>query len=89
MGEHTPGPWEHELVHCTDRSKWFDIHKSGLHKYIAGHARAASEADARLMAAAPDLLEACEAAILSWHQSQTVCLGSLRAAVAKAKGTTP
>ena len=95
MGAHTPGPWvavpgqspivirEARFIVCTIPGPWGNEW---------------CEANARLIAAAPDLLEACEAA-LTWvavatpredahpaavnHANDLACL---RAAIAKARG---
>jgi len=49
--------------------------------------------DARLIAAAPDLLQACEAALTDWHshprnfeRKEPPYLAELRAVIAKARG---
>lgn len=48
------------------------------------------DADARLIAAAPDLLAACEAvAATTWSKNTATIIGEqVRAAIAKAKGET-
>jgi len=64
MGKHTPGPWYYEEGH-TDSYCVCDL---GLFKVYGDeleHSREAIDADARLIAAAPELLEALEAA-LKW-----------------------
>lgn len=72
-GEHTPGPWAVE--NASDVMLWIgamrvpDEARYGLHTIITGidieglspEARTIKEANARLIAAAPDLLRACEA----------------------------
>ena len=90
---HTPGPWTHRatqqgthppgtVLHCVDR-------QGGAHAvaYAAGGDGIPAEANARLIAAAPDLLEACKL-VLAQHDT-TDCLGptvaaDVRAAVQKA-----
>ena len=54
MSKHTPGPWE--AREHSDGSHWFVDWDGG---WTAGDEL--SEANARLIAAAPELLEACEA----------------------------
>lgn len=61
MAEHTPGPWT-----ATDdrRGIWEIIHDGELLADVWSHGSAArdlpAEANARLIAAAPELLEACK-----------------------------
>ncbi len=54
MSEHTPGPWN--TMHPWDEV-WADSDESGIHICHP----APIEANARLIAAAPALLEACQA----------------------------
>lgn len=100
--KHTPGPWE--IVRTEPSS-----HGVGRFKIISGQWSVAEtfcgineeEANARLIAAAPDLLEACEASlnalvgiIESDYQTRSnprpadndPAVVLLRAAIAKAKG---
>ena len=72
--EHTPGPWEPYWV----SPSFWRITRQG--KDIA-----ATEANTRLMAAAPELLEALEALVGLWDDSTW---DKARAAIAKAKGET-
>jgi hypothetical protein len=69
------------------RNKFFPVEI--LHdqeKYVV--ANVADEADANLIAAAPDLLAACEAvAATTWSRNTATIIGEqVRAAIAKAKG---
>ena len=98
MSKHTPGPWE---IEGTPRQGW-DIFSLGEERrYITSEPmreRAISyEPDARLMAAAPELLEALEKIVelnapgrrYKLHQLGMLVntmLSIARAAVAKAKG---
>lgn len=97
MTEHTPGPWEAYKTSPTDSHGWGVA--AGSRGCIT--CSVAHEADARLIAAAPDLLAALEA----WGQAVTSADGRLltffpgivenavaeahdaaRAAIAKARG---
>ena len=101
VSEHTPGPFE---VRTYDHLKSYEIRSPHRHWPIARVMRSAgrgplgisegeAEANARLIAAAPDLLEACEAAlgfveeleqrgiVADWSRKD-----QLRAAIDKARG---
>ena len=91
MSKHTPGPWE---IEGTPRSGW-DIFSLGEERrYITSdpmRERAINyERDARLMAAAPDLLEALEKVVSFVDAGQGTWTveeqQKARAAIAKAKG---
>ena len=79
---HTPGPWT--------ISGWA-IRMSGGHK-LANFDMMPDKANARLIAAAPELLEACEATLdaltelIGADYDLTGEQAKLRAAIAKAKG---
>lgn len=80
--KHTPGPWEwrgHWLHGKQDLILWYTTDDDGV--------RAKPE-NARLIAAAPDLLEACQAVVKSAEANQAAIniplLDALRAAIAKA-----
>ena len=63
MSEHTPGPWEAEIYPYPVKS-W--IVKASDGRIFRGlTASDMTEANARLIVAAPDLLEACEAILRS------------------------
>lgn len=91
--EHTPGPWET----CQGRRKHREARfiTAGFDRYVGkvyGHDDQPVEANARLIAAAPDLLAACEAALQalltmpsSYGQDQ-IEVPALEAALAKARG---
>lgn len=91
--KHTPGPWHVDdddgTILSEDGSEVFASHCSGDWHYIE-----ALPADRRLIAAAPDLLAACEAAHLLLifaagpHEAGAVP-AMLRDAIAKAKGEKP
>ena len=94
MAEHTPGPWR------VPNSIPTDVVDSAHNRWIAdckvsvnGPPKEEQEANARLIAASPDLLAACE-----WIVQPDHAIGSnaefkekateiARAAIAKAKGT--
>ena len=84
MSEHTPGPWSVAV------DRWWAVVSIGDYKTVAsaaGPARGFKEeaANARLIAAAPDMLEALE-----WIRSMDWNIGELcdriDTAIAKAKG---
>ena len=92
MDKHTPGPW------VVDRSHpdWVEGTTIWANDVVIAHAVAdqhhQTEANARLIAAAPDLLAALEACLhrLDAHDDQSApeCL-TARAAIAKATGVQP
>lgn len=75
MAEHTPGPWE--AVDCGNKAEW-DVVKPDpaaidCHWYVATCHDCAdgveAEHNARLIAAAPELLEAAESLLARLYQS--------------------
>lgn len=83
---HTPGPW-HAIL---ERESWW-VRGFGGWLSISLIGRAEARENAHLIAAAPDLLEACEQVISDWNSNED-WNGNLRgtidklvAAVAKAK----
>ena len=94
MSAHTPGPWEWDGdVWEYDReteAPWLMSAKTGM-PVIQGDIDCMRD-DARLIAAAPDLLEALEAALLLVDMSTSYRREDIaqqsRAAIAKAKGET-
>ena len=86
---HTPGNWSVHPVHQTPttRSHFAVMGNAGL--FVAS--RIEQEADARLIAAAPDLLEALQACVDSQECNGyigTQTLTEANAAIAKALGET-
>lgn len=94
--QHTKGPWR------VERGQEIDVVSSSpnlsatVATITARSGSLTAEADARLIAASPALLEACEAVLLvkcgcyssvedDWH-SKNCLVPKLRAAVAQAKG---
>jgi hypothetical protein len=85
--EHTPGPWRWQFVGTVGQWMVLDEHGNGLR--IGGPPRDDLTADQRLIAAAPDLLEAAEKAIVAWsygNTSTTQAMWALTEAIAKARG---
>lgn len=92
MSKHTPGPWavdESRHDGCINRIKPFrHIGMASGYKVKPGDPEE-NEANARLMAAAPDLLEALEAFIAHGEQAfghDFEVMIQARAAIAKARG---
>lgn len=91
MGEtkHTPGPW-----HVGDLDKNYQRIVCGEHIEIAtcwhhcvGSIEREMEANARLIAAAPDLLEACRYIVEAGETGdEMLAIENARAAIAKATG---
>jgi hypothetical protein len=82
---HTPGPWKVRPSHDATGYPCYFIHGiSGEQK----HHEPTLVANARLIAAAPDLLEACEDALytLSFANGDCPVCKRLKAAIAKARG---
>jgi hypothetical protein len=79
MTLHTPGPW-HILVYLNERDEKFAPHIVGLlDNYSVADCCGADELDlanGRLISAAPDLLEACEAAIVALSEDAPGCTPS-------------
>lgn len=97
--KHTPGPWRFQREHTVSFDGSGDVafpiyNTSGKFAHVA---TAMSEANARLITAAPELLEACKAALeftpAAWknlkqtHDAENEYVVRLRAAIAKAEGT--
>ena len=100
--KHTPGPWKaHPTGLARSGLPEYEIHWSDIGECIAE--RVHGEAEAHLIAAAPELLKALRevAQTLAWHQhgecrgfsdylfSTADALSMARAAIAKATGETP
>ena len=83
--QHTPGPWGYTAgpTYCairTDARVIADMRLVGLHY---------NKADATLIAAAPDLLEALQAVIAEHEDGYGLkCVKQVQAAIAKATGAT-
>lgn len=93
--KHTPGPWEVMFAGSSKAGQPFKIDEAYVYApntqddtaicadIIDPVTQEISEANARLIAAAPDLLEACQLALDS---DDKAVRRFLRAAIAKAKG---
>jgi len=81
--KHTPGPWRvnHRCVEDEARNAIASVYRN---VDGTGH----NKANARLIAAAPDLLAACEAILSGWGHQDGVsrAVEKARAARAKARG---
>jgi hypothetical protein len=93
---HTPGPWSYALyepgvkittvAHCAGFVIGLPCSIPGGN-YRDGDPSGDPEADARLIASAPDLLDQCIKALAAWEGSgPAIFLDDLRAAIAKATG---
>jgi hypothetical protein len=86
--QHTPGPWETSSFTDVVRNvvEW-DICEPGGGDMIAEVAvRPEAEANAALIAAAPELLAACLAMRKGWEHNLTEPMAKINAAIAKATG---
>tara|TARA_S200002703_G_scaffold123010_1_gene108940 strand:+ start:24 stop:323 length:300 start_codon:yes stop_codon:yes gene_type:complete len=96
MSEHTQGPWK-----VSNRFDIYEIGKYGFSgTYIGttcGNAelpesiKQIDEANAKLIAAAPDLLEACKLFVMAWEKSlqlekTDIALSAAKYAIKKAEG---
>ena len=92
--EHTPGPWEISRDAVPEGYTQNTVYAERDGERVATAFR--NEANARLIAAAPDLLEACKAALDAWHAKDSnferelnkgtpEWLSSVRTAIAKAE----
>lgn len=81
--QHTPGPWKHYPGRDTILSEHPDYLHSVIAKIATGENREEENANAKLIAAAPELLEACKAALAD--ESTAYAIAELcRKAIAKA-----
>ena len=69
MGKHTPGPWHNSVIGSTHGPDGDPIMTAG--NGAIGSFAEEGRANARLIAAAPDLLAACEAVALAGHKNST------------------
>jgi hypothetical protein len=100
--KHTPGPWSYAIsgeeripgyppmtIYKADKTDLISQNEHGYYDYVA-----ISEADARLIAAAPQMLEAAKLLLTNWPENRDgmdfeqlpVGVKLLRAALAKAEG---
>lgn len=82
--KHTPGPLVARPINHSVRP-WAVIDPNGVvgDEIIAGHL---TEADARLYAAAPDLLSCCKAALGAFERNDAIDWSDLQKAIEKAEG---
>jgi hypothetical protein len=90
MNTHTPGPWK--IEENLDQGN-IDIRSDDIYRFYIAEVWGgmdAHKANAHLIAAAPDLLEALEALVkqAEGHKAVGVYWDEARAAIAKAKGET-
>lgn len=97
MSKHTPGPWRVTEGRRIDSGRGYSTAIADVWAHGEGADDAPStgeaEANARLLAAAPDLLEACKEAVAVANMSDEdkptlddIDWARLRAAIAKAEG---
>lgn len=85
--KHTPGPWEYAPTAGHETHGQSVVYNDGLSIAIVYD----GEANARLIAAAPDLLQACKAAVVSLiedehYQEFKNLISTLDKAIAEAEG---
>ena len=79
---HTPGPWKtRDSLHENH-----GIVRTGTHMEVQIHDSVCAEADARLIAAAPELLAALQVLVNDPHDTEPDCWANAARAVAKATG---
>jgi hypothetical protein len=88
-GTHTPGPWRADCGGSGNQRGGFSVTAANDGVVICGrmgwpHCADESEANARLIAAAPDLLAACKALVEGEYDAPVMPMA--RAAIAKAEG---
>lgn len=95
MSKHTPGPWREEFVSDKTWHKGvYDVNGNevALVKVKSALTAQRRDADARLIAAAPDLLDALKTCLLIVEhlasESAPSTIAEARAAIAKATGDT-
>lgn len=81
MTDHAPGPWRLERTGSTAVSI-YAADNSQIASFDLRYNPTRVEANARLLAAAPDLLKACELVL----NDDIGCIGAMKAAISKAKG---
>jgi len=89
IAQHTPGPWSNERIWDTPASR---IHARvdgipmALAEVFTMRNAGEKEANARLIAAAPDLLAACKAALGAFERADAINWDDLQRAIDKAEG---
>lgn len=88
MGKHTAGEWR--LMHIGPSQMPNRLVGDGAYGFIEcqGRTQEEAEANAHLIASAPELLEACQFVLQEWNEPEAVpeALDRLRKAIAKAEG---
>lgn len=84
--KHTPGPWRVDVDGVIRADNGDEVFAS--HGDTEGHYLAATPEDRRLIAAAPDLLAACERLLdaVERRDHKAKAVDAARAAIARAKG---
>lgn len=85
MSAHTPGPWHDDGYRIYAPSDHIDK-RNGRVIVEYKHTADFNMADARLIAAAPDLLAACELALGAFERNDAIDWSELEYAIAKAEG---
>ena len=92
MSKHTPGPWQIDWYICREKGKelWRVPRSIGPacadHDHWAGNHITVDAADAHLIAAAPELLEALQDMVSDHASLSDATLAFARAAITKATG---
>jgi len=100
MSKHTPGPWKAEQcdIYGDDSTRWSvltaeyqqDFFIASIENGAPGDCLDTEAANARLIAAAPDLLEACQAMLDGYEAGKSIPAFDVRelcrAAIAKVTG---
>lgn len=83
MSKHTPGPWKCSLT----SHHYYDYRLDGPNAQLKFD-KEQGYANAKLIASAPELLEACQFVLQEWNEPEAVpeALDRLRKAIAKAEG---
>lgn len=87
---HTPGPWTvdgDDIVgkrYIARLANWHIVEGNVKYKAVEDALKAERQANAQLIAAAPDMIDALEAVL--WEDSGLACIGQVRDAIRKAKG---
>lgn len=90
MSNHTPGPWiisDDDIVgqrYIARLADWHIVGAGSQYKDIDDMLTSERNANARLIAAAPDMLAALEEVL--WEDSGLACIETVRDAIRKAKG---
>jgi hypothetical protein len=87
IDKHTPGPWRYWTQRRPESEDTCTFRSVGGAEVLRAVTVTVTEADARLIAAAPDLLGCCRKALAAWTgDGPPIDLDDLRATIAKATG---